>query len=317
MNKVFFFITFSMSLLYGAAKGQNPYQSIGKPIPKGKMLTLSDGKFQEFFPNDTLVPIGSVMYNTVTGQVVAFLTRDTMYAEYNLEPEVVSRWLSVDPLAQKFTRWSPYNYVKNNPILLIDPDGMAADTVRPATGQSAQFVAEFNQVVDKLKEIGESQGYDQMNNSTTVYEVKETDGMSGDAGSRFDPATKTIHWNTRMGLLNGETLVTMSPASVLAHELDHGGRWDNDKAGIRADQKIFDPDFGNKEEKRVIEGSEQRVALKLNEIKAGEVTRRNHGESPMTTSGPFSTQPPSSNSKTERGTPSKTYFFNYYIPTHQ
>jgi hypothetical protein len=123
MKKVFFFIAFSMSL-YSATKGQNPYQSIGKPLPKGKMLTLSNGKFQEFFSNDTLVPIGSVMYNTVTGQVVAFLTRDTMYAEYNLEPEVTSRWLSPDPLAAKYPQWSPYNYVENNPIQNIDPDGL-------------------------------------------------------------------------------------------------------------------------------------------------------------------------------------------------
>jgi uncharacterized protein RhaS with RHS repeats len=88
---------------------------------------LSNGKFQEFFPNDTLVPIGSIMYNTVTGEVVAFLTRDTMYAEYNLEPELVSRWLSPDPLAEKYMQWSPYNFVLNNPIRLIDPDGRSAE----------------------------------------------------------------------------------------------------------------------------------------------------------------------------------------------
>lgn len=123
MKKEFCFIVFLMSLLCSTANGQNPYQSIGKPMPKGKMLTLSDGKFQEFFPNDTLVPIGSVMYNTITGQVVAFLTRDTMYAEYNLEPEIVSRWLSPDPLAAKYPQWSPYVAMNNNPILYIDPDG--------------------------------------------------------------------------------------------------------------------------------------------------------------------------------------------------
>lgn len=123
MKKTVIFIAFLTLVLRGVSFGQNPYQSIGKEMPKGKMLTLSNGKFQEFFPNDTLVPIGSVMYNTVTGEVVAFLTRDTMYAEYNLEPEVVSRWLSPDPLAGKFTDMSPYVYAGNTPVNAIDPDG--------------------------------------------------------------------------------------------------------------------------------------------------------------------------------------------------
>ncbi len=86
-------------------------------------MTLSNGKYQEIFTNDTIVPIGTVMYNRVTGDIVAFLTRDTMYAEYNLEPEVVSRWLSPDPLGAKHPENSPYVYVSNSPIIQIDPDG--------------------------------------------------------------------------------------------------------------------------------------------------------------------------------------------------
>lgn len=123
MKKIFLFIVFLTLILRGVTTAQNPYESLGVPMPKGKMLTLSNGKFQEFFPNDTLTPIGSVRFNTVTGEIEAFLTRDTMYAEYNLEPEVVSRWLSPDPLGAKFPQWSPYNYVLNNPVIFIDPDG--------------------------------------------------------------------------------------------------------------------------------------------------------------------------------------------------
>ena len=38
-------------------------------------------------------------------------------------PEI-GRWMSVDPLADKYPAWSPYNYVLNNPLVLIDPTGM-------------------------------------------------------------------------------------------------------------------------------------------------------------------------------------------------
>ncbi|MDR6969253.1 RHS repeat-associated protein [Flavobacterium arsenatis] len=37
-----------------------------------------------------------------------------------------SIWLSVDPLAEEFPNWNPYNYTMQNPINLVDPDGRSA-----------------------------------------------------------------------------------------------------------------------------------------------------------------------------------------------
>ena len=45
-----------------------------------------------------------------------------------LIPEI-GRWMSVDPLADEFTSWSPYNYVQNNPTILVDPTGNCPEGV--------------------------------------------------------------------------------------------------------------------------------------------------------------------------------------------
>ena len=83
-------------------------------------LTLSNGGYNELFNNDEIIQVGTVLLNTKTNKVVAFVKEEikTIY-----KAELSSRWLSVDPFAAKYSEWSPYIFVKNNPIIRIDPDG--------------------------------------------------------------------------------------------------------------------------------------------------------------------------------------------------
>jgi len=121
MKKIIFIAIFAFSVQITFAQNPNPFKSIGKPAPE--FLSLTNGKYPEIFENDTLRKIGSVMFNTRTNKIKYFIETDTMYSEATLQPEIVSRWLSRDPLARKYPSHSPYNFVNNSPILLVDPNG--------------------------------------------------------------------------------------------------------------------------------------------------------------------------------------------------
>ena len=86
-----------------------------------KPLTLSNGHYNEFFNNDEVVQIGTVLLNTQTNQIIAFVNEDTAKTRYL--SQLPSRWMSPDPLAAKYPQISPYVYCTNNPIKYIDPNG--------------------------------------------------------------------------------------------------------------------------------------------------------------------------------------------------
>jgi hypothetical protein len=48
--------------------------------------------------------------------------------------------LSVNPLASKYPYFSPYNFVENNPIMLIDPDGREV-RISVSEGRCSSFPA--------------------------------------------------------------------------------------------------------------------------------------------------------------------------------
>lgn len=106
----------------------NPFKKFGY---KPKIATLSKGKYLEFHDLDSIVRIGSYFYHVKNKKLTGYEMYENKNSEATLRPELTSRWLSPDPLAEEFPEWSPYTFTFNNPVRYTDPTGLAPEDMIP------------------------------------------------------------------------------------------------------------------------------------------------------------------------------------------
>ena len=215
---------------------------------------------------------------------------------------VLARWHAVDPLADKYPDVSPYVYCNNNAVNAVDPDGRKViiwykdkhgndrsfcftgfNGKKTITIPNNQFVKDFimaykynlrNGGGDNLKAAVINPKYNIYVDDATLYE---------DRGTEFDSLDKpTVYWESRKGLKTTDGGL-QSAATRLEHEFDHAVDNARNHKSHRERSEIYDAQYENKEEKRVIEGSEAKTA-RAN----GETIRNDHKGETYNTISPIS-----------------------------
>lgn len=212
----------------------------------------------------------------------------------------IGRFGSIDRYWEKYRSLTPYQYAGNNPLIMIDPTGQIIEF---AEGTSEEFKQAYYEAVNYLRQSETaSKLIDYLENSEEVFIIKE--------GPKSLHSHGTIEWNPHEAIIvvnNDLTPVqaydkdgksvrpAQTPALGLLHEMGHAFHevTEPDAFFERQSEKNHLPYWTDKEEKKVIQTIENKVAQELNE-KLGrkqEIGRGNHLQKIYKSQGPTTTAP--------------------------
>ena len=104
----------------------------------------------------------SFSHYTFTGKERDSETGYGYFGARYMDHELMTMWLSVDPMADKYPGISPYAYCAWNPVKLVDPDGMeiiipGKTSISYSIGMSTNGLSGFQKrVVKSLNKIGQT-----------------------------------------------------------------------------------------------------------------------------------------------------------------
>ncbi|MCR5424713.1 MAG: hypothetical protein K6E93_08175, partial [Bacteroidales bacterium] len=158
--------------------------------------------------------------------------------------ELLTGWLSIDPMSDKYPSMSPYNYCAWNPVMLVDPDGNDFEKIVDHENKTitirAQFVGAYTEsqkkILQKVVEEWNSCSFEfsipgeegNMENYTVCFDINSS---NGDGPSNYISFLPNDYYNKNYqekypgsgGLSDGINIAlnNTSNSQVLAHEMGH------------------------------------------------------------------------------------------------
>jgi hypothetical protein len=196
----------------------HPYKDDSVMRKKVPMQTLTDGRYDEFPDFAETTYVGSAVYDVYKKKIVGFIKRDTLYSEATLEPDVVSRWLSTDPVFHPYE--SPYVAFANNPVYFVDPRGTTVDDYFNSDGTFSHSTKTGTQIRVLSADKKSSKLFSELN-------VKDK--------ANWKTAANIVgHYSTQIGYKGGKSGISPNSgrgANTLAYT-NSQGIWLNTQEGI-------------------------------------------------------------------------------------
>ena len=291
----------------------------GKPVQHLQYLPFGE-------PYVNQHPAGYQERYTFTGKERDEETGYGYFGARYMDHELMTMWLSVDPMSDKYPSISPYAYCAWNPVKLVDPDGreiwILTDKYNSNSPRvkwtenglfnedgskyegSDDFVLQTAQALDAIygdnqmllsQFMGESE-YD-ISISETYGNTEYNKSVGGTEKYGYSlQKEQPIVFNPTMGLAqckgDAENEEYLAPFLCLLHEFGHAYNAVTDHKGFcdRVDAKTGDA-YSNKEEQFVIQNYEQPAAAKHGMLQRTSHIPNYDGLRIIQTEGPLSSKP--------------------------